>query len=297
MTLQDIINNSRHGLGNYEPPYLWTDTELVRLANQVINDIALFTKCITDALTPTVCEIFTSSGTFDYLLHTSIIDIISAKVVTKEVLVLDTAPATAWATGDTLTGVTSLKTCKVLEKLTDYIYVVNYRTGLFTLGETISNGTVSAVQSSTYPKFNDYKYLLLNKDTASEMDIHYPIWRSIASTKPTRFILDYNTGYMTLYPVPDNYYKIHLSVHRYPTTEMIVTGMSGQTPELNAQLHDAIIDGILSRAFLKPGENTFNPKMASAHLALYSQVVGKKKVQDNMANGKQMTMAPHKGFM
>ncbi len=79
-----------------------------------------------------------------------------------ELLTLDVAPGGAgWAAGDTLTGATSTKACVVVEKLTALTYIVKNRTGVFTLGEHISNGTADADQGTAYPTFTPAKVEVL----------------------------------------------------------------------------------------------------------------------------------------
>lgn len=71
-----------------------------------------------------------------------------------ELLTLDVAPGgLGWAAGDTLTGQTSTKTCVIVTVLTTLTYIVKSRSGAFTLGEIISNGTATADQGATKPTF------------------------------------------------------------------------------------------------------------------------------------------------
>jgi len=88
-----------------------------------------------------------------------------------ELLTLDVAPGGAgWAAGDTLTGATSTKTCKIVKVLTTKTYTVKDRTGAFTLGEIISNGSATADQGATYPTFTPAESItfLLDENDASK---------------------------------------------------------------------------------------------------------------------------------
>ncbi len=79
-----------------------------------------------------------------------------------ELLTLDVAPGGAgWVAGDILTGQTSTKTCVIVEVLTTKTYTVKNRTGTFTLGEIISNGTATADQGVAYPTFARNKVSVL----------------------------------------------------------------------------------------------------------------------------------------
>lgn len=88
-----------------------------------------------------------------------------------ELLTLDVAPGGAgWAAGDTLTGATSTKTCIIVEVLTTKTYTIKNRTGTFTLGEIIGNGTVNADQGAAYPTFAPAKVEVLGYTAAVLFD-------------------------------------------------------------------------------------------------------------------------------
>jgi uncharacterized phiE125 gp8 family phage protein len=79
-----------------------------------------------------------------------------------ELLTLDVAPGGAgWASGDTITGAASTKTCKIVEVLTTTTYTIKDRTGAFTLGEILSNGVATADQGAAYPTCTSAKVEVL----------------------------------------------------------------------------------------------------------------------------------------
>jgi uncharacterized phiE125 gp8 family phage protein len=78
-----------------------------------------------------------------------------------ETMTLDVAPGVAWAAGETLTGVTSGKTCKIVEVLSGTSYTIRDRSGTFTLGEVITNGVTPADQGASYPTFTPSKVEVL----------------------------------------------------------------------------------------------------------------------------------------
>lgn len=297
MTLQDIVDYARYRLNNYEIPYYWVDKELVFYCNEILNQMCRDARMLTDSITASVCEIYTTADTLDYALSPLVIFVKSARIVTQEVMTLDTLPSTAWSVGDTITGGTSTKTCKVVEKLTNYKYVINKRSGAFSLGETLTNGIYTAHQSDYYPKLSDYKSSELEKTDSVLMDSKYIGWRAETAAEPKKYILDYNTGYITLYPNPDDSYLLRLSVIRYPLVAMSVTSMSTQTPEIDAKYHDTVVNGICSMAYMKRGENTFNDKLASMYLSLYKKSISDMKVKDNLTRTFTSIGSPHKGFI
>jgi hypothetical protein len=68
----------------------------------------------------------------------------SPPVIGEELMTLDVAPATVWADGATVTGVTSLKTCVIVKNLTTLTYIVKDRSGAFTLNEVMGTGVAGA---------------------------------------------------------------------------------------------------------------------------------------------------------
>jgi len=78
-----------------------------------------------------------------------------------ELMTLDVAPGGAgWSAGETVTGGTSHETCVIVQVLTTTTYIVRDRSGAFTLGEILSNGTDTADQGAAYPTFATGYYLL-----------------------------------------------------------------------------------------------------------------------------------------
>ena len=79
-----------------------------------------------------------------------------------ELMTLDVAPGGAgWAAGDTVTGQSSGQTCIVVQVLTTTTYYVRNRSGAFTLGEVLTNGTATADQGPANPTFSSAGYYLL----------------------------------------------------------------------------------------------------------------------------------------
>jgi hypothetical protein len=300
MTLDDIVSYTRKAvLSNGSPPYFWNDDELVLYANEALNIICREARILNDASTGSICNIHTSANVIDYDLSDYILYVKSARLLSSELMTLDVAPATAWAAADTITGATSTKTCTVVEYLTTLTYTVKTRSGEYTLGEILSNGTVTADQGATYPIFTDNSTsgVNLRKTTTIEMNRHNSGWRTATSGSPTQFLLDYRYGYISFYPPPDVVYTIVLSVIRYPSAVLSATSMSSQTPEIPSQYHHAIIDGIAWQAFLKTGDNTFNPQKSQTYYKLFYKQVSDMKINSGMYNANDSTIGPRRGFI
>lgn len=79
-----------------------------------------------------------------------------------ELLTVDVAPSTSWAAGATLTGATSEETCTVISCETTKTYIVENRSGTFTDGEIISDGTYTADCGTGYPTFTGQQTITVN---------------------------------------------------------------------------------------------------------------------------------------
>ena len=295
MTLQEIVNASRRKLNNYEVPYLWIDEELVYYCNEVINTICREALVFDEQLDSTACEIITAAGTNNYALDDDVIYVTSVKLVTKEMITLSDAPATAWAVGDTITGGSSTSTSKIDSKSTDLKYIIYNRSGAYTSAEILTNGTVTAGQDIGYPIVSDYKSVYLKKKSLREMT--HPDWQADTANEPIWYLLDYKNGYITLYPTPDDVYTVRLAVNKYPATAMTTTTMSGQTPTIAAKYHPMIVDGIVAMAFMKHGEQTFNEKMATIYAALFNKQMSDLKRKNLQYRAVERTVNLHRGFM
>ena len=306
MTLQDIVDQSRYQAGNFEKPYLWLDNELAFYANNSQTEICRDGKILEDSTTGSVCNMPMVVNQLDYAYNALILYLRSVKIVISELMTIDVAPSSPWAVGATLTGATSHQTCVVVSNyLTDSVknpsanyYTIQYRTGEFTLGEVISDGTYPADQGATKPTFadNSVESRFLKKFNKFQMDITQG-WRIAPADRPVNYLVDYNTGLISFFPKPDKIYMMNLSVIRLPLLPFTSTTMSAQTPEISAQWHPDLVHGILSQAFMKKGELTYDEKKAAAHMGLWQRTIAKAKIQNNLFEANESTASPVGGFI
>jgi len=93
-------------------------------------------------------------------------------------LVLDTMPTSAWSADDEITGITSGVTATILTVTSNTEYVIIYKTGTFTDGETITNGSIEKVYWEGQQVFDDSEALYWwDESTASQVncEIGYPV--------------------------------------------------------------------------------------------------------------------------
>jgi hypothetical protein len=97
----------------------------------------------------------------------------------QETMTLDVAPGTQWANGATITGNLSGKTCVIVSRTSALVYEIKQRTGAFTLGEILSDGTYPADQGATKPTFAVTAVFSANQGAAN------PIFNGRGSTTIT----------------------------------------------------------------------------------------------------------------
>lgn len=78
---------------------------------------------------------------------------------------------------------------------------------------------------------------------------------------------------LTLYPTPTADDALKLTVRRSPTATL-TWASSDESPEINADDHDALLDWAAHLAYLKHGADTRDPDLSGRHQGLFTQRVG-----------------------
>jgi len=110
----------------------------------------------------------------------------------------------------------------------------------------------------------------ITRRTTEFMDRYYRSWDSVLTSPgtPAAFIEDQNTGKITIYPVPDADDTLKMTVVRLPLVQMSTTTLTA-SPEVHMKYHFDLLDGILWRAYSKQDAETYDPKKANTHRALW----------------------------
>jgi len=166
---------------------------------------------------------------------------------TTELLTLDVAPSTIWAVGDTIRGATSLKTCIIVDVLTSTTYNIKDRSGAFTLGEVLSNGTYTADQGLLYPTVSSNSYIYTPSSLAMIFDVrqtstspyvklsflemskfHESVPQPTTYAEGTPVYYSWWGGKLWLYPIPDETYTLTISGYSKPVNMKIYTTVTSQ---------------------------------------------------------------------
>ena len=114
----------------------------------------------------------------------------------------------------------------------------------------------------------------LAKRDSRTFNKYYPSWRSDGNDLPIEFVTDYKMNYITLRPAPSVTYNgtyLWLEIYRLPTADVTEATLTTLTPEIKTEYLPYMIDYIMSRAFLKPGQMTFSQFKAQYHAGLWKR--------------------------
>lgn len=109
---------------------------------------------------------------------------------------------------------------------------------------------------------------------------HAPSWETC---KGTRCYIETTSG-IRIVGIPTDNDALNLSVYRLPLSDMVELT---DEPEIRVERRYDLLDGMLSRAYLKHDSETYNPKLAADHEARFTQHFGAK--IDASARKKQRT--------
>lgn len=135
----------------------------------------------------------------------------------------------------------------------------------------------------------------LNRVTLADLNAAYSDWQNADTDTPRYYMLDYRTDYITLYPAPDAAGTLVLEVERLPLTQLTEPYLS-VTPEIHSIYHHRLIDGILARAYLKSGSETYDSNKAAIHNALFNEVINDIKRRILRLRRKTFALAPNSAW-
>jgi hypothetical protein len=113
----------------------------------------------------------------------------------------------------------------------------------------------------------------ITRRTRTYMDAYCGGWDSVTSSPgtPQHLLGDLDTGHFTLAPTPDTNDTLKATVIRYPLQQLTTAQavLDAALPEIPFKYHFDLLDGIASRAYLKQDTETYDPKKADRHRALW----------------------------
>jgi len=138
---------------------------------------------------------------------------------------------------------------------------------------------------------------ILDKTTRAAAFRTYSGWRNVANMKPTKFMTDYQAGYLTFNAPLDGVYNIELSIVRYPLEDLSASDLDAHL-EIPVAYHDALFRwGVGYQACLKPGENTYDPEKSQRYEDKFRKEVARFKAAFNRSNAGNEEAGFHEGCM
>ncbi|MBF0555672.1 MAG: hypothetical protein HQK96_14170 [Nitrospirae bacterium] len=122
----------------------------------------------------------------------------------------------------------------------------------------------------------------LFKTTQESLLRWYGLWQQFEGT-PAYYMLDVQSGCITLHPIPERNDTVSLSVYRLPLAEMS-TAFPNAEPELPRRYNRTLINGILALAYEKSGSDTFNHDSAKIYRDLWQKGLDEIR-RESLANG------------
>jgi hypothetical protein len=106
------------------------------------------------------------------------------------------------------------------------------------------------------------------------LDATYPNWETDAGT--VRSWLPDGTNKITLYKKPTANDTLNLMVSRLPLNPMLLVDKLIQSPEIDAQYHEGLLDYMMYRAFSKQDTETLDTGKAKSHLKTFTERFGER---------------------
>lgn len=112
----------------------------------------------------------------------------------------------------------------------------------------------------------------LQKRTVRQMDEDFPGWETSTSrSTPLVVVVDYDSAYLRLHPVPKDDDALLMTVTREPLTEMV---KDTDEPELPRRYHASLVHWMKKRAYSRPNVDLFDAGLAKAAEAEFTAEFG-----------------------
>ncbi len=138
-------------------------------------------------------------------------------------------------------------------------------TATYTISELILIVKRAKLTSGTEP---------LVKTSRRVLDATYPGWEAESGT--VRSWLPDESNKIVLYKSPSAADTLNLMVSRLPLTPMLLADKLTDTPEIDVQYHEGLLDWMLHRAYSKQDSETLDKGKAKEHLARFEKRFGER---------------------
>lgn len=109
----------------------------------------------------------------------------------------------------------------------------------------------------------------LIQTTRRVLDLTIPSWQSESGDERSFFVGD--TNKITIYKKPDGAGTLRLTVSRLP---LVALSADDDTPEIDGQYHNGMVDWAIYRAYSKQDSKTLDPDKAEIHKNAFNERFG-----------------------
>ena len=274
--------------------YKWTTAELVDYFNYVMDEIARETDYFADPTTPIYISIPIFAGVDSYPFDSTVLEIVRAWIAGQTTEITKTRSRLRGVTHTAAAGNDiALNAGTITSVTTDFL-----QSGL-------KAGEYMQIFGATTPVNN--KVVLIDAVTANLLTLNssYSLTPDVAGPNmviaqlqtdlPKNYMTDYRTGYITLDPAPVSNGTLLMNVLRLQSTVLTEATIPVFTIPIHYQYHLQLVDGILSKAYMKSGPSTFNIDKAKVHTSQFAILKDRIKRDMEKAAGIQRTLRPCDG--
>lgn len=284
--------------------YKWTTAELVDYYNWALDQIASHTNYFKDSYTTEITHETVTAGNADIAIDSRILEVTNARISGESVNLwrnefrklsesIPTWRYTASVAGTDI-ALNSASPCTITSTTTDFLDAG------FTADEYVEISNTTTSSNSKVVLVDTVAQYQLTLDTAvtltSDAASKNVLLRQVNTDTPTQYLMDFREGYLTLYPAPSSNCTLILDTIRKqltPLTSASIASLTDLPIKLEYQL--GIVDGIISRAYLKSGPSTFNIEKATVHMGEFRGLWNQINKDNIKKDSKRDIMTPHNG--
>jgi hypothetical protein len=281
--------------------YKWTIAELVDYFNFTMDDIARDTEYFKDAYTAAVTEIAVSAGTPSYALSALLYDIKNVRI----------------------TGNESPLIFQSVQELTDMNSNWMYTNSIYgtdiSFADTNPDTIISTTTEFATEGLSDDDWIQINGSTSNNTNVQIetvaehlltlktaatltteaagdPVSIRVLNTgDPTAYTLGYRTGYITLFPCPEEAETLFIETSRYQLVPLTVATLGSLSIPIDSHYHLGLVDGMCKYAYLKSGPSSFNIEKSNIHAGRFFQFLSNIKKDLINQRSSRAPAAPHEG--
>lgn len=296
MTVEEILAFARGLLGDQRQPYLWSQDELLLYYNHSVDDICRRVKHLRDNSTSSVCQINILSGVHSYSNSSKIVEIISAKLSSQGSPL--TRKSEFWMDSNVWSWRSVVGTPSIIipEIEKDKFRLYPYFAATYVVEGSTNIGFNSATKTINKSTGGLSIFAVNDKisvsGTANNNNVFTAVTVSDTAITVSETVVDEAATSAVLRKVMDT---LNLSVARLPLTWVTIGQIGSSTPPIDEDFHFDLIHGIMAKAYLKDGSETYDPNQGAKHQGLFEVLIGKFKKERIGKLYFEQTIGPHPG--